>query len=106
MNDEQTPYTEAETAENYLSLMDDGRLPLTACVTIINQLKKGSYRLKARTSHDLNEITLELWESSIRQRPVATAYIDRGHTRDDRKSAAKELAGTARAFLRIENVTL
>lgn len=84
-----------------LEMIREG-LPLTACVSILNQLTRGSYRLKAKTSRELNEITLELWESSIRQRPVATAYIDRGHTKDDRKAAAAELAGTARVFLRLE----
>lgn len=88
-----------KTAAEFLKMIEG--FSLTSAVNALNQVKKGAYSLKAKNSTTWNEIRLELWESTI-SKPVATAFIDKGHSREDRKNAVLEMVGTARRFLRID----
>lgn len=88
-----------KTATEFLKMIEG--FSLRSAMAALNQVKKGAYSLKAKNSATWNEVRLELWESTI-SKPVATAFVDKGHTREDRKNAVLELVGTARVFLRLE----
>ena len=76
-------------------------LSLTKVVNVLNGIRCGGYQLKLSCNVALNEISVEVWEKTIRARPIATGYVDRGNTIADKRGAADELRGLAIAYFRL-----
>lgn len=73
---------------------------LSRTISTLNGLTCGKHQIIIRSSAEFNEITIRLYDDTISKRtPIATAYIDRGHTAEEKYAAAEEVRGTARAFL-------
>lgn len=71
---------------------------LTKIIKALNGLRRGAYRITIRASAEWNEVQIRLHESNTRE-PIATGFIDRGHTRENRADAAEELRGLVLAYL-------
>lgn len=71
---------------------------ITATVRGVNGMRRGGYRITATQNNEFNEVEVRLYESSMRH-PVATGFVDRGHTRESKLEAAEEVRGLVRAYL-------
>lgn len=96
--DEQTPYTEREVIEGILNGLESNRSSLTIHIKALNGLTRGAYRVTVKKSAEWNEITVTLRENTM-TRPVATGFVDCGHTSDSRREAAAEVRDLVRAYL-------
>lgn len=71
---------------------------LMATVRTLNGLTRGSYKVTITQDAEYNEVQCRLRDST-RGNPIATGFIDRGHTKESRYEAAEELRGLVRAYL-------
>ena len=71
---------------------------LTQVCRELNGATRGAYRVTVRQSADWNEVQVKLYESTMAL-PIATAYHDRGHTRESRLDCAIQVAASVRSFL-------
>lgn len=85
-----------EQAAEVIDRLDGANL--TATVKALNGLTRGSYRVTIKQDAEYNEAQVRLWENTIKD-PIATGFIDRGHTNESRFEAAAEVRGIVRAYL-------
>ena len=71
---------------------------LTTTIKRLNGLRRGGYQVTIKPNAEYNEVQCRLWENADRE-PVATGFIDRGHTTEAKYCAAEELRGLVRAYL-------
>lgn len=72
-------------------------------LSAINGRTRGAYVVTAKRVAELNEIIVTLWEVVGGYRyHRATAYIDCGHTREDRHLACGDALQQAAAMLRLD----
>lgn len=88
--------TTREVIEEIIDALDGANL--TATVKTLSGIKRGSYHVTIKQDSDWNEVQVRLWESGNRN-PIATGFIDRGHTNESRFEAAAETRATVRAYL-------
>lgn len=81
-----------------LRIQESEGMSLSKTIAHLNGITRGSYRVSIRASSEWNEITVRLYESTIRN-PIAHGYVDRGHTADDKAAAAEEVRFLAHAYL-------
>lgn len=96
--EEQTPYSEREVIEATLDALAMNGASLTKTIKACQMLKRGAYSISIIVRPEYNEIELRLWENTVK-RPIATAFIDRGHTADEKAMAAEDLRSTIRVYL-------
>lgn len=91
--------TKANTREQAEEIIDglDGA-NLTATVKTLNGLTRGGYRVTVKQDAEYNEVQIRLYENTIRE-PIATGFIDRGHTNVTKFEAAAETRGIVRDYL-------
>jgi len=75
------------------------RPSLTQTINELNGATRGAYRVTVKANAEFNEVQVRLYESTMHN-PIATAYIDRGHTVESRLNAAAELRATVGIYLR------
>lgn len=92
------PNSDTEIIDALLSALELNSASLTKHVSALNGLTRGAYRISVRQSAEWNEITVTLRENTT-PRPIATGFIDRGHTPADHMTAAADLRGLVRAYL-------
>lgn len=95
---EQTPYSDREVIETTLDALAMNGASLTKTIKACNGMTRGAYRVTIKVEADYNEVQVRLWENT-HSRAIATAFIDRGHTADDKAMAAEELRSTIRVYL-------
>lgn len=95
---DQTPYTERELIEGILNGLESNQSRLSLHVTALNGLTRENYRITVTTNAVWNEISVTLCKNTM-TRPVATGFVDCGHTREDRDNAASKLRDLVRAYL-------
>lgn len=93
-----TPPEEGSREHVELRIQETASMSLSRTIEHLNGLERGAYRVSIRASSEWNEITVRLYESTIRN-PVACGYVDRGHTADTKREAAEELRGIVLAYL-------
>lgn len=88
-----------KTRDQIESMLDDLEgANLAATIRQLNGLKRGGYRVTIKQDAEYNEVQCRLWENTTRE-PIATGFIDRGHTTQTKYEAAEELRGLVRAYL-------
>ncbi len=87
-----------EAVEDLLESLAEGNLSITQHVKSLHTTRRGSYFVSVKQNNEYNEITVKLYENTHGQ-AIATGYIDRGHTKEDRRFACEELRGLIRAYL-------
>jgi len=75
------------------------RPSLTKTIAELNGATRGAYRVTVKANSEFNEVQIRLYESTMIN-PIATAYIDRGHTVESRQACADEVRGTVAVYLR------
>lgn len=90
---------EPDTREAIEEVLDGiSRYSLTMTVKAVNGMRCGGYRITATQNNEFNEVEVRLYENTMRH-PVATGFVDRGHTRESKFEAAEEVRGLVRAYL-------
>lgn len=75
------------------------RRSLSQTIAELNGSTQGAYRVTVKAVSEYNEVQVKLYESTMHN-PIATAYIDRGHTVESRQACADEVLGTVNIYLR------
>jgi hypothetical protein len=91
--------SEAKSREEIEEMLDalEGA-NITATVQRLNGLRRGGYRVTVTQSSEWNEVQIRLYENTIRE-PIASAFVDRGHTRESKFDAAGEVRDMIRIYL-------
>jgi hypothetical protein len=71
---------------------------LNKTIKALNGAKRGAYHVTLKASAEWNEVQIRLFENTIRG-PIATGFIDRGHTTAERSEAATDVRSMVRAYL-------
>lgn len=96
---EMLPMSDREIIEQTLDGLAMAQANMTRTIKACNGTTRGSYRVVISTDREYNEVQIRLKDGPAARHAIATGYIDRGHTREDKAMAAEELRGLVRAYL-------
>lgn len=69
---------------------------ITENIRRLNRRERGDYCITVKKIPEYNEIQIHLLNEN---KPIATTYIDYGHTAESRRDAISEMHGTVKAYL-------